>query len=368
MTTLPRRRIEQSVLLAILARSVLVAVLGAWEIRRGLGTFAETQLAGLAAGRAAIDTLVAQLRLVPAAIAVLGGLAAGGAGLVGIGMVAASARQGARSRSALVASFHRVSRVLPLLVAAQVIGLASAVLGTSVFEASGLWFTPETDDRTDLLAFMGLVYAGLALWGGYATLPSLRRALRLFELRPMALTAIAVPETEAPGLFALLKDLARERGTTVPETVIVGTRASVFVSAHPVLLDGPPDAAPLVTTGRTLHLPLAGLATLDPMEALRLIIPPIGNQFNVMLKNSTLVSIIGVPELLLITQTINSATFRTFELYGVVALYYLMLTTAWTFVQSRIEARYAAIGRNRARPRRGWWRFKAVRQAGEAGR
>ena len=78
-------------------------------------------------------------------------------------------------------------------------------------------------------------------------------------------------------------------------------------------------------------------------QALRLIIPPIGNQFNVMLKNSTLVSIIGVPELLLITQTINSATFRTFELYSVVALYYLALTTAWTFIQAAIEKRYTVV-------------------------
>ena len=87
-------------------------------------------------------------------------------------------------------------------------------------------------------------------------------------------------------------------------------------------------------------------------QAFRLIIPPIGNQFNVMLKNSTLVSIIGVPEMLLITQTINSATFRTFELYAVVALYYLMLTTAWTFVQQAIEARFAAAGHPVLRKRR----------------
>jgi polar amino acid transport system permease protein len=77
-------------------------------------------------------------------------------------------------------------------------------------------------------------------------------------------------------------------------------------------------------------------------QALRLIIPPLGNQFNIMLKNSTLVSIIGVPELLLITESINSATFRTFELYTVVGLYFLTLTTLWGFAQRGIEARFAA--------------------------
>ena len=258
----PRRKLEQSVLLAILVLPLLFSALGAWEIWRGRDTLAETQ----AVGAVDLDLLVARLRLVPAAIASLGGLVAAGAGLTGLGMVAASARQGARTRPALVTSFDRVSRVLPLLLAAQVIGLTGAVLGASVFEASGLWLAPETDDRTALLPLLGLVYAGVALWGGYATLRALRRALRLFELRPVPLTGFAVSETDAPGLFALLKDLARERGTAVPETVIVGAREGFFVSALPRLLAGPTGTAPTATIGRILHLPVAGLVALDPME------------------------------------------------------------------------------------------------------
>ena len=101
-------------------------------------------------------------------------------------------------------------------------------------------------------------------------------------------------------------------------------------------------------------------------QAFRLIIPPIGNQFNIMLKNSTLVSIIGVPELLLITETINSATFRTFELYSVVALYYLMLTTVWTFIIGAVEAHYAAPGSGGTRrQRRG--RLRLLRAAERGG-
>ncbi|HLI13898.1 MAG TPA: amino acid ABC transporter permease [Alphaproteobacteria bacterium] len=75
-------------------------------------------------------------------------------------------------------------------------------------------------------------------------------------------------------------------------------------------------------------------------QAARFIIPPLGNELNGMLKNSTLVSVIGVQELLLTTETLTSATFRVFELYSVVALYYLTLTTLWGFVQGRIEARF----------------------------
>jgi len=75
-------------------------------------------------------------------------------------------------------------------------------------------------------------------------------------------------------------------------------------------------------------------------QAARVIIPPLGNEFNSMLKNTTLLSVIGVPELLLATQMVTSATFRVFELYTVVALYYLLLTTLWGLVQRRIERRF----------------------------
>lgn len=76
-------------------------------------------------------------------------------------------------------------------------------------------------------------------------------------------------------------------------------------------------------------------------QAFRVIVPPIGNEFNVMLKNTTLVSVIGVQELLLSTQMVTSATFRVFELYLVVAIYFLLLTTLWGFFQRWLEVRFS---------------------------
>ncbi len=75
-------------------------------------------------------------------------------------------------------------------------------------------------------------------------------------------------------------------------------------------------------------------------QAARVVVPPLGNEFNGMLKNTSLLSIIGVPELLLATQMVTSATFRVFELYLVVACYYLTLTSLWGFVQQRLERRF----------------------------
>jgi polar amino acid transport system permease protein len=75
-------------------------------------------------------------------------------------------------------------------------------------------------------------------------------------------------------------------------------------------------------------------------QAARVIVPPLGNEFNNMLKTTSLLSIIGVYELFADAQQGYSASFKS-EYYVAVALWYLVLTTAWTFIQASIERRLA---------------------------
>lgn len=99
-------------------------------------------------------------------------------------------------------------------------------------------------------------------------------------------------------------------------------------------------------------------------QAARFVIPPLGNEFNSMLKNTTLLSVIGVPELLLATQMVISASFKVFELLTVVALYYLLLTTLWGLIQRRIERRFGEPHLRQQMPSQsGGWRrlFSAAR-------
>ena len=63
-------------------------------------------------------------------------------------------------------------------------------------------------------------------------------------------------------------------------------------------------------------------------QALRRIIPPLGNEFIAMLKDSSLVSVIALEELLRKGQVVITRTFRPFEVYMVVALIYLAMTLA----------------------------------------
>lgn len=72
-------------------------------------------------------------------------------------------------------------------------------------------------------------------------------------------------------------------------------------------------------------------------QALPIIIPAIGNEVIGMLKYTSLVSTIAVGELLHSATVIYSRTFQTIPLLIVAALWYLILTSVFTFFQGRIE-------------------------------
>ena len=61
-------------------------------------------------------------------------------------------------------------------------------------------------------------------------------------------------------------------------------------------------------------------------QAFRRMIPPLGNQFIISLKDTSLLMVIGVGELLRTGQEIVAVNFRAFEVYIAVALIYLAMT------------------------------------------
>ena len=82
------------------------------------------------------------------------------------------------------------------------------------------------------------------------------------------------------------------------------------------------------------------------MVGFTVIVPPLGNEFNNMMKTSSLVSFIGVYELFQDAEVHYSNNFKPVEVFLAVALSYLMLTTVWSFIQSRIERRLAVSDRS----------------------
>ncbi|HST87275.1 MAG TPA: hypothetical protein VLJ14_02765, partial [Ktedonobacterales bacterium] len=91
-------------------------------------------------------------------------------------------------------------------------------------------------------------------------------------------------------------------------------------------------------------------------QALRVIVPPLGNEFNSMLKSTSLAYTIGVGDLLGNSRALASSFFAFLELYTVAALWYLALTTGWGFIQARIERRVNASNIDPAlMDKRSWW-------------
>lgn len=75
-------------------------------------------------------------------------------------------------------------------------------------------------------------------------------------------------------------------------------------------------------------------------QAFKVIIPPLGNSVNGLLKTTSVTSVISMEELLRRTQVLIQEHFMVLELFAVAAIYYLLLTTLWDFVQNHIEKRF----------------------------
>ncbi|HUH95767.1 MAG TPA: amino acid ABC transporter permease [Anaerolineales bacterium] len=73
-------------------------------------------------------------------------------------------------------------------------------------------------------------------------------------------------------------------------------------------------------------------------QAAKVIIPPLGNEFNNMMKTTSLMVVISAGELFYGFEQVNARIFKPFELFIAASLYYLLLTTIWSFIQSRIES------------------------------
>ena len=74
-------------------------------------------------------------------------------------------------------------------------------------------------------------------------------------------------------------------------------------------------------------------------QAARLIVPPTANETISMLKLTSLVLVIGLPELMTTAQLIYGRNFQQIPLLIVASIWYLVLTTLLTLVQTRIERR-----------------------------
>ena len=77
-------------------------------------------------------------------------------------------------------------------------------------------------------------------------------------------------------------------------------------------------------------------------QAFRLMIPPLGNSINGLLKATSITSVISMEELMRRSQMVMQEKFQVLEVFCAAAILYLLMTMMWGFVQTRLEKRFGA--------------------------
>jgi polar amino acid transport system permease protein len=244
-----------------------------------------------------------------------------------------------------------MGRGMVLLAADSAVGFDWDFLAQSVFKPSGVFLHGLA--RTVYISVLAQVFGTM---GGLVV--ELARRSRWRPLRQLGSTYVWLVRGTPllvqlvlvyNGLAAL--NLYRFTDLTIGPVVILGVvqaavltlaaneaayMAEIIRAALDAIDDGQSEAG--IALGMT---PAMTMRHVLLPQAARIVVPPLGNEFNLMMKSTSLLSVIGLQEMFLTAQAINSATFKTFEIFLTVAVYYLVLTTVWAVIQRWIERRFA---------------------------
>ena len=202
-----------------------------------------------------------------------------------------------------------------LAVLAAVIGLVLGVM-LAVMRLSGSWVMRLGSGFYTWLLRGTPLLVQILLWGNLALL--------FQHIGPFDTNAIMTP------FVASVVALGLNEGAYMAEIVRAGILAVDRGQYEASLSLGMPRSLAM----RRIILP----------QALRVIIPPAGNQFISLLKATSLVSVIAGGDLLTQAENISSANLRTIELMLVATFWYLVLTTITSICQYFIERRMARSG------------------------
>jgi len=130
-------------------------------------------------------------------------------------------------------------------------------------------------------------------------------------------------------------------GAVSAAMVIMGVNEGAYMAEiirAGIMAVGPGQTEAAKSLGMTYRLTMTRIVL---PQAARVIIPPLGNEFNNMLKTTSLISVIGVVETYNHYVILQGINYRPFEAYAACALWFLLMTTIWSFFQARIEKRFA---------------------------
>ncbi|PWV98312.1 amino acid ABC transporter membrane protein (PAAT family) [Hoeflea marina] len=248
------------------------------------------------------------------------------------------------------------------LVAAGSIAVAVALLIVSsglyrqifAIVAKGVWITiVVTLVAFALATLLGLLIAVMGLSGSKALRQSARFYVEIIRGIPILVLLFYIAFVGAPGVVAgwnWLVTPLREAGLvgelqvrSVPllwravAALTIGYSAfiaEVFRAGILAVEQGQVEAAKALGLKAWPRFRLIVLP-----QAIRTILPPLGNDFIAMIKDSSLVSVLGVADLTQMGKVYAAGSFRFFETYSVVAYVYLLLTVSLSLGLRRLERR-----------------------------
>jgi polar amino acid transport system permease protein len=227
-------------------------------------------------------------------------------------------------------AWHTVVISVTSMALGLVLGVLFAVMRLSKNPVTGavawlyIWFFRGTP-----------VYVQLLMWFNLALIFPV---INLMPLYKNTTTAVMTP------FVAALLGLGLNEGAYMAEIVRAGIQSvdeGQTEASHALGMTG-------ARTMRRIVLP----------QAMRVIIPPTGNEFINMLKTSSLVSVVQYTELLRATSNIGSDTTAVMEMYFVASIWYLALTSVFSIGQFYLERRYAR-GSLRSLPKTPWQKVRA---------
>ena len=216
--------------------------------------------------------------------------------------------------------------------------------------ARGIWITV----LVTLVAYSGACVIGLGLaLAGMSRFIVLRQAARLYieVMRgiPIIVLLLYVAFVVAPGMvagwnwLAVPMGLDEIRGRDFPllwRAVIAlmlaysAFLAEIFRAGLQAVDKGQIEAAKALGLNgwqRFRHIVFP--------QAFRMVLPPLGNDFVAMVKDSSLVSVLGVTDITQLAKVTAAGNFRYFETYNVAALLYLTMTIGLSLLLRRLEVR-----------------------------
>lgn len=130
-------------------------------------------------------------------------------------------------------------------------------------------------------------------------------------------------------------------GVTIPDfaagVITLTLNASAYIAE---IVRGGINAVPAGQTEAARSLGLSYMRTMQKIvlpQAIRIMIPSFVNQFVISLKDTTIISVIGIVELLQTGKIIVARTMQTTNVYLIIALMYLILITALTKLAKNLE-------------------------------